>query len=177
MKEKAKSILVVVLKWCHCANGLVFSQSLVTVPEVFVKVNSAQIPSRFLICRVLVSQTNEFFRCNRFEKSTWDRSSGSSTTKAPSTRIWIFSKTEIFLLHFQKYTRSHVAYSNRFRPSIENVKQWKRNASSKWYMKSSYPKTSVFVRPHKIFSLENVFENITFSVTKKSPVSNKNGYL
>ena len=42
-------------------------------------------------------------------------------------------------------------------------------------MKSSYPKTSVFVRPHvnekpafsKIFSLENVFENITFSVIKK----------
>ena len=52
-------------------------------------------------------------------------------------------------------------------------------------MTSSYSKTSVFVRPHvnvkpaftKIFSLENVFENITFSVTKKSPVSNKNGYL
>ena len=42
-------------------------------------------------------------------------------------------------------------------------------------MKSSYPKTSVFVRPHvnekpafsKIFSLENVFEKIMFSVTKK----------
>ena len=177
MKEKAKSILVVVLKWCHCANGLVFSQSLVTVPEVFVKVNSAQIPSRFLICRVLVSQTNEFFRCNRFEKSTWNRSKWKLHNKGPvHTYLDIFENGDLFAA-FQKYTRSHVAYSNRFRPSIENVKQWKRNASSKWYMKSSYPKTSVFVRPHKIFSLENVFENITFSVTKKSPVSNKNGYL
>ena len=42
-------------------------------------------------------------------------------------------------------------------------------------MTSSYSKTFVFVRPHvnerpafsKIFPLENVFENITFSVTKK----------
>ena len=43
-------------------------------------------------------------------------------------------------------------------------------------MTSSFSKTSVFVRPHvneklafsKIFSLENVFEKITFSVTKKN---------
>ena len=42
-------------------------------------------------------------------------------------------------------------------------------------MTSLFSKTSVFVRPHvnekpassKIFPLENVFENITFSVTKK----------
>ena len=52
-------------------------------------------------------------------------------------------------------------------------------------MTSSYSKTSVFFGPHvnekpafsKTFSLENVFENITFSVTKNSPVSNKSGYL
>ena len=42
-------------------------------------------------------------------------------------------------------------------------------------MTSSFSKTSVFVRPHvnekpafsKIFSLENVFENISLLVTKK----------
>ena len=200
MKEKAKSILVVVVKCHHCANGLFFSQSLVTVPEVFAKVNSSQIPSLFWFAACWCPKpTNSFVAIERFHMTSqrlywcsktmkrrpcWCSNnpvgvelfsyvktqletdqSGSSATKAPFTHIWIFLKTEIFLLRFQKYTRSHVAYSNRFRPSIKNVKQWKSNASSKWCTTSSYSKTSVFVRPHvnerpafsKIFSLENVF--------------------
>ena len=111
----------------------------------------------------------------RFEKSTWNRSKWKLRNKRPIyTYLDIFENGDL-LLRFQKYTRSQVAYSNRFRPSIENVKQWKSNDGSKWWMTSSFSKTSVFVRPHvnekpvfsKIFSLEDVFENITFSVTKK----------
>ena len=156
---------MVVVKWRHCANGLVYSLSLVTVQEGFAKVNSAQNPSRFWFAACWCPKPTKSFVAIDLTSQLETDQSESSATKAPSTRIWIFLKTEIFLLHFQKYKRSQVSYSSRFRPSIENFKQWKRNASSKWCTTSSHSKTSVFVRQHvnekpafsKIFSLWRTF--------------------
>ena len=46
---------------------------------------------------------------------------GTQGALSPRGIFRIFLKTEIFFLRFQKNTHQHVAYSNRFCASLENV--------------------------------------------------------